>query len=69
VIRWIVILCMLQAVAFWKILPRMGFPSWLAIMASVPLVNLILFYYLAMSPWPIDQRTPPPGSGGPDARF
>ena len=31
---------------------RMGFPPWLAIMASIPLVNLILFYYVALSPWP-----------------
>jgi len=39
VIRWIVILSLLQLVAFWKILGRMGFPPWLAIMASVPLVT------------------------------
>ena len=67
-IRWVVILCMLQAVAFWKILPRMGFPPWLAILASVPLLNLVLFYYLAMSPWPTDPRTLPPGSSGSDMR-
>ena len=67
-IRWVVILCMLQAVAFWKILPRMGFPPWLAILASVPLLNLVLFYYLAMSPWPIDPRKLPPGSGESDTR-
>jgi hypothetical protein len=69
VIRWFAILSLLQIVAFWKILGRMGFPPWLAIMASIPIVNLILLYYVALTPWPIDQRTPPPGSGGPDARF
>jgi hypothetical protein len=68
VIRWFAILSLLQVVAFWKILGRMGFPPWLAIMASIPLVNLILFYYLAMTPWPIDARTPP-AAGGPDAKF
>ena len=51
-IRAFLILSLLQLVAFWKILPRMGFPPWLALMASIPLVNLILFYYLALSPWP-----------------
>jgi len=35
-IRWFAILSLLQVVAFWKILPRMGFPAWLAIMASIP---------------------------------
>jgi hypothetical protein len=55
-IRAFFILSLLQLVAFWKILPRMGFPAWLAIMASIPLVNLVLFYYLALSPWPREGR-------------
>jgi len=72
-IRAFFILSLLQLVAFWKILPRMGFPAWLAIMASIPLVNLILFYYLALSPWPREGRWIGPG-GGPgdgqgDAKF
>ncbi len=62
-IRWFAILSLLQVVAFWKILPRMGFPAWLAIMASIPLVNLILFYYLALSPWPREVRWMNPGDG------
>jgi hypothetical protein len=69
VIRWFAILSLLQIVAFWKILGRMGFPPWLAIMASIPIVNLVLLYYLAMTPWPIDQRTPPSSPGGSDAGF
>jgi hypothetical protein len=70
VIRWIVILSLLQLVAFWKILGRMGFPPWLAIMASVPLVNLIILYYVALTPWPRDRALEPPRSdGGPDAAF
>jgi hypothetical protein len=68
-IRWVVILCMLQAVAFWKILPRMGFPPWLAIMASIPVVNLILYFYLALTPWPVESRKPPADPGGSDAGF
>jgi len=72
-IRAFLILSLLQLVAFWKILPRMGFPAWLAIMASIPLVNLILFYYLALSPWPREGRWigpgGSPGDGQGDARF
>ena len=72
-IRAFFILSLLQLVAFWKILPRMGFPPWLAIMASIPLVNLILFYYLALSPWPREGRwigpRGSPGDGQGDARF
>ena len=63
-IRAFLILSLLQLVAFWKILPRMGFPAWLAIMASIPLVNLVLFYYVALSPWPREGRGNGP-QGGP----
>ena len=41
-IRAFFILSLLQLVAFWKILGRMGYPPWLAIMASIPLVNLFI---------------------------
>lgn len=69
-IRWIVILSLLQLVAFWKIFGRMGFPPWLAIMASIPLVNLIVLYYVALTPWPRDRSLePPPAAGGTDAQF
>jgi len=70
VISWIAILSLLQLVAFWRILGRMGFPPWLAIIASLPLVNLIVLYYVALSPWPRDRGADAPGGdGGPDARF
>ena len=72
-IRAFFILSLLQLVAFWKILPRMGFPAWLAIMASIPLVNLVLFYYLALSPWPREGSWSgpggDPGDGQGDAKF
>jgi hypothetical protein len=38
-------------------------------MASIPLVNLIVLYYVALTPWPRDRILPPPGDGGNDARF
>lgn len=71
-IRWIVILSLLQLVPFWRIFRRMGLPPWLAIMASVPLVNLIVLYYAAMSPWPAESRWQALKGGrddGPDAKF
>ncbi len=69
-IRWIAILSLLQLVAFWKILGRMGYPPWLAIMASIPLVNLIVLYYVALTPWPCERSVSPPrDGGGPDAAF
>jgi hypothetical protein len=72
VIRLFAILSLLQLVAFWKILGRMGYPPWLAIMASIPLVNLIVLYYVALTPWPreVQARGRLGGGGdGPDAQF
>ena len=70
-ISWIAILSLLQLVAFWRILGRMGFPPWLAIIASLPLVNLVVLYYVALSPWPRERQWNASGdeTGGPDARF
>ncbi len=69
-IRWIVILSLLQVVPFWRILQRMGFPPWLSIMASLPLVNLIVLYFVAMTPWPREKDWKQPLAGpGPDAKF
>ena len=67
VIRWIVILSLLQVVPFWRIFQRMGFPPWLAILASLPLLNLIVLYSAAVTPWPRESawKTPPRD----DARF
>ena len=70
-IRWFLILSLLQLVAFWKILGRMGFPPRLAIMASIPVVNLVLLYYVALTPWPREapwHAGPGPGGQG-DAKF
>jgi hypothetical protein len=69
-ISWIAILSLLQLVPFWRIFGRMGYPPWLAIPASLPLVNLIVLYYVAMSPWPREQPGNAPRDGsGPDAHF
>jgi hypothetical protein len=69
VIRWIVILSLLQIVPFWRIFRRMGLPPWLAIMASIPLVNLIVLYHVALTPWPVERRLEAPQGGGGDAQF
>ena len=34
-VRWFAILSLLQIVAFWKILGRMGFPPWLRSSAGI----------------------------------
>ena len=31
---------------------RIGFSPWLGILAAVPLANVVLLWFLALSPWP-----------------
>lgn len=38
----------------YRILCRMGFPGWLAIIALIPVANLIGLFLLATQPWPHD---------------
>jgi hypothetical protein len=40
-----------------RILSRIGWSPWLAILAFIPLVNLIALWILATSKWPIERRT------------
>ena len=46
-IFWLLIMGALLIVPFWKILPRHGMPSWLAIFAVFPLFALILLWVVA----------------------
>jgi hypothetical protein len=39
---------------FWRILPRAGIPSWVALLALFPLAALILLWVLALKRWPGD---------------
>jgi hypothetical protein len=72
VIRWFFIVSLLQIVAFWKILGRMGLPPWLSILASAPLLNLVVLYWIAVTPWPRESGWNTPRAGGDgsgDAKF
>lgn len=46
-IIWLLVMGVLLVVPFWKILPRNGIPSWVAIFAAIPLVALILLWVVA----------------------
>jgi hypothetical protein len=46
---------LLALVAFWKIFSKAGFPGWLSLLLIVPVVNLIVLYYVAFSTWKTEQ--------------
>jgi len=44
---FMIVMIALLVIPFWKILPRSGIPSWVAIFAFIPLVALILLWIVA----------------------
>lgn len=44
-------------IPFWFIFSKAGYSKWLGLLMVVPLVNIILLYFLAFSLWPT-QKTP-----------
>ena len=43
----LVLMGVLVVVPFWRLLPRFGMPSWVAILAIFPLIALILLWVMA----------------------
>jgi hypothetical protein len=54
-------------IPFYRICKRVGWNPWLGILAGIPLVNLIFWYFLAFSDWPIQKSSAAPvgTAGGP----
>jgi hypothetical protein len=48
-------------VPYWKIFGKAGFPPALAFLMFLPLVNIVMLYYLAFSEWPSLRQTPKQG--------
>jgi hypothetical protein len=49
----ILLVGVLPAIAFWKIFAKAGYPGALGLLLLVPLVNLVMFFFLAFSEWPV----------------
>ncbi len=44
---WLLILAALVVIPFWRILPRYDMPSWVALVAIIPLGALVLLWVVA----------------------
>jgi predicted PurR-regulated permease PerM len=36
-----------------RICQRAGFPTWLGVLSVVPILNVLLLWYVAVAPWPV----------------
>ena len=51
---WALILGALVVVPFWRLLPRFGIPSWVALVSIFPLGALVLLWVIAFREGPRD---------------
>lgn len=47
---------LLLAVPFWRICAKAGYTGWMGLLVLVPIVNLLLVWFLALAPWPLERR-------------
>lgn len=55
-------------IPYWFIFKKAGFPPWLSLLMTLPLVNLIILYLVAFTPWsvaPIAAPALPPSPQSP----
>ncbi len=49
----------LVVVPVWRICTKAGYSGWLSLLILVPIVNLVLLYFLAFAEWPLERRDSP----------
>jgi hypothetical protein len=46
----------LTVLPFWKIFGKAGFSPWLSVLMLVPVVHIVLLYFIAFADWPVLQQ-------------
>jgi hypothetical protein len=49
---WFIIMGVIIIFPFWKIFEKAGFSGALSILMIIPIVNIVMIFYLAFSEWP-----------------
>jgi heme/copper-type cytochrome/quinol oxidase subunit 4 len=55
-IMWLIIV-ILTILPFWFIFSKAGYSKWLSLLMVVPIVNIVMLYFLAFSTWPSQPET------------
>jgi len=56
----LIVIAFLIVLPLWKICSKAGFSPWLSLLIFIPLINILLFYYLAFTEWPVNRETKQP---------
>jgi len=51
------ILVVLIIIPFWFIFSKAGYSKWLSLLMVVPIINVVMLYFLAFSAWPSQRET------------
>jgi hypothetical protein len=51
---WFICVILILGYPMWRIAEKAGFPGVMSLIMYVPLVNLIVLWYLALNEWPIE---------------
>jgi hypothetical protein len=52
VIVLLILLVLVGLIPYWHIFKKAGFSPWLSLLMVIPLVQLIVLYYVAFAKWP-----------------
>lgn len=50
--HWLIVWVIVTVFPFWNILRKAGFSGWWSFLSLVPLLNLVLLWVFAFTPWP-----------------
>jgi hypothetical protein len=57
---WLIIVGLIIILPFWKIFSKAGFNGALSILMIIPIVNVIMIFFLAFAEWPVLRGTQQP---------
>ena len=58
----VLFMAVIAVLPFWMISSKAGFPGWISLAILIPVLNVILLFFLAFAEWPALRRV----SGGDD---
>ena len=53
---WMLVIGIVVVISAWRICQRTGYPGWMGVLILIPVVNLILLYFIAFSEWPNERN-------------
>ena len=53
---WFVVFILVVGYPAWKIAEKMGYPGPMSLLIYIPIVNLIVLWYLALNEWPAENE-------------